>query len=1029
MKAKRILSMLMAVIMIAAMMTPTVLAEEVTDAALIESVIPANGATGVTNVGIDGTRLIKITFGKAMDPSSLDKNSVVIKRGNTVIDYTPIINDGTVYAIDPADLAVSEAEGGKVPGSYTGALWSDYYNQSYTITLTSAAKLADGVAAVEADTAVTAFTASYFVGIAYAEGKYIDSVGEEATISVVHTSTAGSGQAPSAVLTNADAEYNNNAIYSILNNDKRTGHFATINLDQAYDVAGIMIRSRYDASAANSWAGVSFNVGNSQDSTTVMMHTGSALNNTRVLGYFAKGMYDTANGQYIYLNSSVTDGLFFPNKIWVFAYITDENAPEMPQAPVKSVIPAAGSVNVTNVGKDATKLIKIEFSEEMIPATLNKNTIVVKNGNATVDYTPLVNDGKVYVIDPADLAVKAANGDSKRAAYTGTAWDNYSNNTYTITMTNGALKADKTAAVESTALITRFTSSYIADIAYVEGRYIENVATEATIAITSSAATNQPVQTVLTNEDMVYSNSGAFSILNPDKTTGRFATITLDKAYDVAGVMVRTRYKDSTAPSWNGVTFKVGMDEANSKSMLYTGFSTGAEGFNASSVLASPAEDIFDAAYGQYVYLNAEYQQLFFPNKIWIFAYVEDGTAVSNPVLAAEPVGGATNVTNIGKDATKLIQLIFSDEMEPESLDMNSVVVTRNGEVVEYVPVINDGYTYAIDPADLAPDEAEGSRIRGAYAGMLWADYINNEYKVTLTKDALKEGGTAVAGDIGTLVTKFTSKYFVNIPYVEGRYIESVGEKASISLTTTGNTTNPPESVLTQSDMSYSNQGEYSVFNPDERENVLLGEITLDKIYDVAGVMIRTRYGASSYPRWNGTMFTVGQSQESAKPIFYTGFGDNAETALGQSSILGGFAEDFDSSVRGQKIYMHQEYNNMFFPNKIWVFAYINDDSTYTVNAPAFDYKNFDVSGSLAEGFTAEIEIDRAKAPALIAAIYNASGVLIDTKSATWDAEAKKATVTMPGNAQAAEMKVLLWDNYTGLVPQAGALTEANLAK
>ena len=82
----RITALLMFLQLTAAVMVPIVALADSSD--IIKSVTPSDGSTDVTNVGVNATSLIKIEFNEAMDPSTLDKDSVVVRRGTTVIMAT-----------------------------------------------------------------------------------------------------------------------------------------------------------------------------------------------------------------------------------------------------------------------------------------------------------------------------------------------------------------------------------------------------------------------------------------------------------------------------------------------------------------------------------------------------------------------------------------------------------------------------------------------------------------------------------------------------------------------------------------------------------------------------------------------------------------------------------------------------------------------------------------------------------------------------------------------------------------------------
>jgi len=631
---------------------------------------------------------------------------------------------------------------------------------------------------------------------------------------------------------------------------------------------------------------------------------------------------------------------------------------------IKAVTPASGATNVTNVGLEATGLIKIEFNQALNPATLDKDSVVITRGTTVIDYTPVVNDGLVYAIDPADLANNAANGGANRAEYTGVSWNDYANQSYTITLKTTAELEGGGSAVSEDLTVTSFSSLYFVDIPYEDGKYIDNVGASATISATATSGTNQAPQTLLTNPDVPYNSSGAYSILNPTRKLTDLGTITLDKAYDVTGVMIRTRYGASSGPSWNGVTFKVGDTRESATAMLYTGFGNPAASVNNTSVLGNFADGLSSAVNGQYVYLDMEAEQLFFPNKIWIFAYVDRPLpeVVDEDVIESIiPEDGATNVTNVGVDGTRLIKISFKKEMNPSTLNKDSIIIKRGTETVDYVPLLNDGFSYVIDPAALAPSGATGSASGGANTGAHWNDeFYGQTYTISIGGGARQIDGTKVT-NTSLLVSSFTSDYFVNIPYADEKYIESVGGAASIEVKTTSATNKEPSTLLTNGDTPYSDNGAYVILNPDKNLTDL-ATITLDKKYDVAGVMVRTRANASSAPSWNGGVFAAGDEKASATVLLNTG------TGIDNTRVLGGFVGGWENAVNTDKVYISITTNQLFFPNKVWVFAYLDAPEKFLriyegfvaemdeVSEADFEAKWNEYAALLPEFFVAEID-------------------------------------------------------------------------
>ncbi|MBQ7960734.1 MAG: hypothetical protein IJ285_05905, partial [Clostridia bacterium] len=399
---------------------------------------------------------------------------------------------------------------------------------------------------------------------------------------------------------------------------------------------------------------------------------------------------------------------------------------------------------------------------------------------------------------------------------------------------------------------------------------------------------------------------------------------------------------------------------------------------------------------------------------------------IINPVSAVTPSYGATNVTNV-KNAdngnyVNLIRIEFGEKMNTATLNQDSIVVTRGDTVVGYTPVINDGTVYAIDPADLVNEKVKGGSARGAYTGVSWNEFINQPYTVTMKNTVrLKNGAPATAEDLA--IMSFKSLYFADVPYAEGKCIENVGTSASISAVATSGLNKEPQTLLTNPDLPYNDGGAYSVLNPGKNLTEL-GTITLDKAYDVAGVMVRTRFGFSSAPSWNGVTFKAGNTKEDAVALLYTGFGGNNDTALNNSCVLSNSVAGFDSAINGQNIYMDMEAAQLFFPNKIWIFAYTDD----YIKTPAFGYRDFEVSGTLKDGFSAEVETDGAE-PGLVAAIYDSTGRLIDAGLGVWDSTAQKSVVSISGNNMAVSLRVFLLDSVTKMMPVAETLTENDLVQ
>ena len=1058
---RKILSMLLAMVMIYAVMAHGVLAEDVSS--LIKSVTPANGATGVTNVesianieaetlSASYVNLIKIEFNKEMKPSTLNSSSIVVTNvtKGTTISYAPVINDGTVYAIDPADLAnIAVAPAAYKAGLLTSTAWADAAGNVYTITITTDAKLADGSQAVSENSELTSFTADYFSSIPYAAGKYIADISSKAS---EESSFAGTSRNPTDSLftyTNADTTFVGMAMGNVTETTLR----GTITLDKAYDIAGMMIRRRngggdYDIAYANYVVG-------DQNSNKALLSTcggfkdvcGVVASHTDLDGAKAN------NGSVITLvqQANTNTSWHIPNRIWFYAYVDDPNYDGPIGSCIKAVTPNNGAENVTNVdnvahtasdtsSKNYINLIKIEFSEEMNPATLNKDSIVIKNNTtgSVIDYEPIENNGFVYTIDPAVLANTDVNAAAKAQKNTGALWTDYINQNFVINILSTAQKADGTnVAFEK---ITSFTSDYFVDIPYMGGKRISNVATSASIETYDAGGNYSPQSLILTEPDMVYNNNGRYLVLNNSKKAKDVAKITLDKEYKVAGVMLRTRFKDSTS-SWNYGLFTVGNDKESATAIFSTGW-----GVQNSRVVGNFVERADKAISGKNVYLAVTQDgvNLFFPNKIWIFAYVDDVENVE-AVKSVSPSAGSLNVTNVGKDATKLIKIEFNEEMDTSTLNDDTVLVERvytngaTGEVVRetlsYEPVINDGYTYAIDPADIA---TIGADIFEEYVH--WNSCYDNAYNVVLKGNAVKKAGEeAYISDKDYSLTNFNTDYIVAIPYEEGKYIKNVAEDAHVidgSYTMFGGYNEDADSMLTEDDSTAnitSTQDAVAFNRSKEEEGAQVAAIDLGANYDIAGIMLRGRKNNSAYTS-AGVHYYVDEPNVGAKRLIFTnaGIGYKATTET-PFAVMTRFSNlKTARQHRGSKIYLNtfpdsaggQKFHVV---NKLWIFAYVNDED-YTGNTTSFDYRNFKAEGSLTDGFTASVEIDRDNAATIIAAVYDKDNNLVGAKLGTWDKDKMTLSVEVPANANAASMKVFFWDSLNNMKPQSVILTEKDLA-
>ena len=202
----------------------------------VQSTTPADGATGVTNIGLNETGYVEINFSENMNTSTLNKDSIVLTNSaGNVIDYTPSLNNGTVYKIDKKYLSsISKTNSGSNVGT---ALKGD----TFTITLNTKAKAASGRAQDKYSFSLT--TADMIAPVSYVEGKKIIDVASKLPIEARYGYTengsefGGTDEKVGTAVTSNDEP-------SVTQNGNASSKWTfRCDLGKEYDIAGILVQN------------------------------------------------------------------------------------------------------------------------------------------------------------------------------------------------------------------------------------------------------------------------------------------------------------------------------------------------------------------------------------------------------------------------------------------------------------------------------------------------------------------------------------------------------------------------------------------------------------------------------------------------------------------------------------------------------------------------------------------------------------------------------------------------------------------
>ena len=202
----------------------------------VQSTTPADGATGVTNIGMNETGYVEINFGEDMNTSTLNKDSIVLTNSaGDVIDYTPALNNGTVYKIDKKYLSsISKTNSGSNVGT---AMTGD----TFTITLNTKAKAASGRAQEKYSFSFT--TAALVAPVSYVEGKKIIDVASKLPVEARYgyaepgSEFSGTDGNPGTATTPKD---DNTVTAGGAPSSKWTFR---CDLGKEYDIAGVMVQN------------------------------------------------------------------------------------------------------------------------------------------------------------------------------------------------------------------------------------------------------------------------------------------------------------------------------------------------------------------------------------------------------------------------------------------------------------------------------------------------------------------------------------------------------------------------------------------------------------------------------------------------------------------------------------------------------------------------------------------------------------------------------------------------------------------
>ena len=320
----------------------------------VQSTTPVDGTTGVTNIGLNESGYVEINFSEEMNTATLNKDSIVLTNGaGTVIDYTPSVNNGTVYKIDKKYLSSLNSSN---TGSNVGtALKGD----TFTITLNTKAKAASGRTQENYSFSLT--TADMVAPVSYVEGKKIIDVASRLPIEARYgyaESNSEFGGTDGNVGTAVTPKDESNVTLNGEPSDKWTFR---CDLGKNYDIAGIMVQNFNGHNFRMVVLGGSSNADvDKYNETTEYVRTGDFSADTVYKGNSVYSFFDKSENKkarYIYGGHKKTNQLsVYLSEMKVFAYVDGEEDPY--------------AFNL--VGNNTTKRISAEVNREKYP-----NAVVV----------------------------------------------------------------------------------------------------------------------------------------------------------------------------------------------------------------------------------------------------------------------------------------------------------------------------------------------------------------------------------------------------------------------------------------------------------------------------------------------------------------------------------------------------------------------------------------------------------------------------------------------------------------------------
>ena len=291
----------------------------------VQSTTPVDGTTGVTNIGLNESGYVEINFSEEMNTATLNKDSIVLTNGaGTVIDYTPSVNNGTVYKIDKKYLSSLNSSN---TGSNVGtALKGD----TFTITLNTKAKAASGRTQENYSFSLT--TADMVAPVSYVEGKKIIDVASrlpiEARYGYAESNSEFGGtdeNAGTAVTPKDDPSVSETGTLS----DKWTFR---CDLGKEYDIAGIMVRNFNGFRFRMVVLGGSSNANiDKYSEATEYVRTGDFSSDASCKGNFIYSFFDKSENKaarYIYGgHNKDNERSVYISGMKVFAYVDESDDP------------------------------------------------------------------------------------------------------------------------------------------------------------------------------------------------------------------------------------------------------------------------------------------------------------------------------------------------------------------------------------------------------------------------------------------------------------------------------------------------------------------------------------------------------------------------------------------------------------------------------------------------------------------------------------------------------------------------------